>query len=132
MWAAMAQCYEKMGKSDEALKCTERVERVKDKESIALHKLARLYAQMGDKKKASICFEENLQRRDNEGVESSETIEAYLFLSKYNLETGDLKKAMEFAKLLEDYSGTEREEANRIIMEINQRTQFTRAGAGGM
>jgi len=119
MWAAMAQCYDKMGKSSEALKCTERVERVKDKESIALHKLARLYAQMGDKKKAAICFEENLTRRDNEGVESSETIEAYLFLARYYLETGDLNKAMENAKPLEDYSGTEREEANRIIMEIN-------------
>jgi hypothetical protein len=42
------------------MKCNERVERVKDKESIALHKLARLYAQMGDKKKAAICFTENL------------------------------------------------------------------------
>jgi hypothetical protein len=32
-----------MGKNAEAIKCTERVEKVKDKESIALGKLARLY-----------------------------------------------------------------------------------------
>jgi len=79
---------------------------------------------MGDKKKAAICYEENLTRRDNEGVESSETIEAYLYLARYNMEIGELKKAEEYAKPLEDYSGTEREEANRIIREINQLTQF--------
>jgi len=43
MWAAMANCYEKMDKPQEAIKCTQWAERVKDKEAIALHKLAKLY-----------------------------------------------------------------------------------------
>ena len=43
MWAAMAGCYEKLERKDEAKKCHERSERVKDKEAIALHKLAKLY-----------------------------------------------------------------------------------------
>ena len=42
-----------------------------------------LYAQMGDLKKAAICFEENLNRKDAENIESSETIEALLFLAKW-------------------------------------------------
>jgi anaphase-promoting complex subunit 8 len=108
-----------MGKQNEAVKCTERVERVKDKESIALHKLARLYAQMGDIQKAAICFEENLARKDQENIESSETIEAYLFLAKYYKDKGDFNKALDCARPLQDYSGTEREEANKLIREIN-------------
>ena len=43
MWAALANCYEKLDKPEEAIKCTQRAERVKDKEAIALHKLAKLY-----------------------------------------------------------------------------------------
>lgn len=100
MWAAMAQCYDKMGKQNEAIKCTERVERVKDKESIALHKLARLYVQIGEVQKAAICFEENLTRKDQENIESSETIEAYLFLAKYYKEKGDYNKALDCARPL--------------------------------
>jgi tetratricopeptide (TPR) repeat protein len=56
MWAAMGNCYEKMGKHDEAIKCTSRAERVKDKEAIVLHKLAKLYVQAGDYDKAAACF----------------------------------------------------------------------------
>ena len=66
MWAAMANCYEKMDKPEEASRCNERAERVKDKEAIALHKLAKLYVQMGELDKASYCFQENLSRRDRE------------------------------------------------------------------
>lgn len=56
MWAALANCYEKLDKHDEALKCTQRAERVKDKEAIALHKLAKLYLMRSDSEKAAHCF----------------------------------------------------------------------------
>ena len=39
----MSNCYKRMGKTAEAMRCTERAERFKDKEGIALHKLAKLY-----------------------------------------------------------------------------------------
>jgi len=42
--------------------------RFKDKEAIALHKLAKLYIQQGDYKKAEVCFKENLTRRNSEQV----------------------------------------------------------------
>ena len=60
MWAALANCYEKLDKPDEAIKCTQRAEKVKDKEAIALHKLAKLYDQRGEDDKAARCFHENL------------------------------------------------------------------------
>jgi hypothetical protein len=48
MWAALSNCFEKMEKREEAIKCTEWVERVKDKEAYAMHKLAKLHLQNGD------------------------------------------------------------------------------------
>ena len=62
MWAAMGNCYEKMDKHEEAIKCTQRAERVKDKEAIALHKLAKLYVQTREYDKAAACFQDNLAR----------------------------------------------------------------------
>ena len=43
MWAALAQCFDRMEKPREAIKCTEWVERVKDKESQAMYRLAKLH-----------------------------------------------------------------------------------------
>jgi anaphase-promoting complex subunit 8 len=60
MWAALANCFEKMDKNEEAIKCTHWVDRVKDKEAFAMHKLAKLHLQQGDETKASQYFIENL------------------------------------------------------------------------
>ena len=56
MWNALSKCYKSMGKNAEAMKCNERAERFKDKEGIALHKLAKLYVEIGDADKSAICF----------------------------------------------------------------------------
>ena len=79
----MGGCYEKMGKKSESAKCLEKAERYNDKEGIALHKLAKLYIMMGTTDKAAICFKKNLERKDLEEIESSETVEALMFLAKY-------------------------------------------------
>lgn len=52
MWAALSNCFDKMGKPEEAIKCTQWVDRVKDKEAFAMHKLAKLHLQQGDEVKA--------------------------------------------------------------------------------
>jgi len=110
----------------------QRAERVKDKEAIALHKLAKLYAQMNELDKARICFQENLARRDKEEVQTSETVEALLFLAKYFNQKGDDQQALEYAKRLEEFNGIEREEANRLIREINNRSHFSQASANNL
>jgi anaphase-promoting complex subunit 8 len=68
MWNAMGTCYEKMDRKEEAVKCHEKAEKYKDKEGIALHKLAKLFILMGNVDKAAICFKENLKRKDAENV----------------------------------------------------------------
>ncbi|CDW85316.1 anaphase-promoting complex subunit 8-like [Stylonychia lemnae] len=138
MWIAMGGCYEKMDRKEEAIKCHEKGERYKDKEGIAMHKLAKLYIQMGEYDKAATCFKENLRRKDNEETESSETTEALMYLAKYCKSQGLLKEAIDYARRLHDYSGTEREEASALIREINNQQQFQHtasnanvAGGGG-
>ena len=74
MWAALGNCFDKLEKRQEAIKCAEWSERVKDKEAVALHQLAKLYLQSGEFEKAADCFIENLNRKEMEN--SFETIEA--------------------------------------------------------
>ncbi len=83
MWAALAHCFEKMEKNVEAIKCTQWADRVKDKEAFAMHKLAKLYQTTGDVQKAAHYFLENLNRKGQETSNSAETVEAYVFLSRY-------------------------------------------------
>lgn len=60
MWAALANCFDKMDKPEEAIKCSEWVERVKDKEAFAMHKLAKMYLKTGNIEKAVHYYKENL------------------------------------------------------------------------
>ena len=121
MWNAMSNCYNKMGKKSEARRCSERAERFKDKEGIALHKLAKLYVSIGDPEKAAICFKLNLKR--NEMEESSETSEALIYLARYFKELGKYDEAMQYARHLHDYFGADREEAGALIREISNSMQ---------
>jgi anaphase-promoting complex subunit 8 len=118
MWNAMSNCYKKLGKVEEAKRCSERAERFKDKEGIALHKLAKLYVSIGDSDKAAICFKLNLKRKEME--ESSETVEALLYLAKFFKSQGKLEEALQYARHLHDFFGSEREEAGALMREIGQ------------
>jgi anaphase-promoting complex subunit 8 len=122
MWNAMSNCYNKMGKKAEAKRCSERAERFKDKEGIALHKLAKLYVSIGDPERAAACFKLNLKRKEME--ESSETSEALLYLAKHCKSQGKYEEAMQYARHLHDYFGTDREEAGALIREINKSRQL--------
>ena len=119
MWNAMGNCYEKMDRKEEAVKCHERAERFKDKEGIALHKLAQLFISMGESHKAATCFIENLKRKDHEQVECSEIQDAVMYLAKYYKALGRFDESLSYCRRLQDYSGTYREEAMSLIREIN-------------
>jgi anaphase-promoting complex subunit 8 len=60
-----------------------RAERVKDREGIALHQLAKLYMQRGEHDKAAKCFDENLTRLDKAGMQTYQSVEAIRYLAKY-------------------------------------------------
>ena len=117
MWNALSKCYKSMGKTAEAMKCNERAEKFRDKEGIALHKLAKLYVDVGDHDKAAICFQINLKRKEMET--SQETSEAMHFLAIYYKQQGKYPEALQFAKRLHERCGAEREEAGGLIREIS-------------
>jgi len=54
-----------------------------DSEGIALFKLARLYTSMNEIEKAVSCFEENLNKKDEDKLDDYEFIESHMFLAKY-------------------------------------------------
>lgn len=117
MWNALSKCYKSMSKTAEAMKCNERAERFKDKEGIALHKLAKLYVEIGDGEKAAICFQINLKRKEMET--SVETSEAMHYLARYFKQKGKYTEALQYAKKLHERCGSEREEAGALIKEIS-------------
>ena len=62
MFTALGMTYEKLDKKVEAIKCYEKAIVFKDKEGIALYRMAKLYDEMGEKDKAAVCFEKNLTK----------------------------------------------------------------------
>ena len=79
MWTALGTCYEKLGKKAEALKCQQRATRSKDREGIALFKMAQLHRSLGDRDRSAQCFKLILQKQANRG-NTIECQHAHLFL----------------------------------------------------
>ena len=118
MWTAIGLCYEKLDKKQEAIKCYEKAIFCKDREGIALFKMAKLYNAIGDSDKAAICFKENLCRNVNEEIDTDEMIESCLFLAKYYKNKGEYDDAYNILLKLKDYEGTEKDEIHSIMREI--------------
>lgn len=115
MWSAMGECYQNIKKTRDATKCYERAERFKDTEGIALYKLAKLYVSMNDLDKAASCYEEDLKRKEFESADTSETVEACLFLARYYNSKGNSEMTKQYAERLMETHGPEREEAKQLI-----------------
>lgn len=113
-------CYHKLDKVVESSKCYERADQCKDKECIALHSLAKLYDLMGNKKKASECFEKNYIRKDEEQINDKEWAESILNVSLYHFSHQNYEQASELARRLIDFGGPERDQANSLLIEINK------------
>ena len=96
MFTALGMTYEKMGKKQEAIKCYEKAIIFKDKEGIALHRMAKLYDEMGEKDKAAVCFEENLTKNIEGNIDGETMIESCLYLSKYYKEKTMYDKAYNY------------------------------------
>lgn len=106
MWTALGSCYEKLDKKNEAIKCYEKAVYCKDKEGIALYKMAKLYYMNGDDDKAAVCFRENIKRNNlNDEGDNAEIIESYLFLAKYHKRRCEYDEAYNYLLKLKDHEG---------------------------
>ena len=119
MWCAMAGCYEELSRTHDAIQCYERAESHKDREGIALFKLAKLYDSLNNQHKAANYYKKNLELRDQEGVEGPETTESLLYLANYCKSHNSLEEAEIYCTRLLDFAGKEKEEAKAILREIH-------------
>lgn len=120
MWTALGSCFEKLEKRNEAIKCYEKAVYYKDKEGIALYKMAKLYFYLGDEDKAAICFKENLRTNFNNSdeVDNAEIVESYFFLAKYHKKRGDYDEAYNYLLKLKNHEGLEKDEIHSMMREI--------------
>ena len=70
-------------------------------------------------KKAVDAFELNLKRKEEEQVNDKELTECLLFLSRYYKKIGNVERAIELARRLSDLQGVEKDEANKLLQELN-------------
>jgi anaphase-promoting complex subunit 8 len=120
MWCAIGQCYEseQLGRADAAVRCYRRALANDDREGIALAKLAKLHANMGQREEAAHFHRLNLQRLDDEHAEGAELIEALQFLAQYAKESGSLQEAEKYCTRLLDFGGPAKEAAKGLLREI--------------
>jgi hypothetical protein len=72
-----------------------------------------------------------LDRRDAEGIEGQDTIDALTFLARHCKEIGDFDDAAKYASRLLDFSGREKEEAKSLLREIHSTQKLFPPAAGG-
>ena len=120
MWTAIGLCYEKIDKKKEAIKCYEKAIQFKDKEGIALFKMAKLYSSLNDDDKAAVCFKQNLGRNVGDGnIDSEEMVESCLFLARYYKGRGQYEEAFNILVKLKDYEGTEKDEIQKLLRQLS-------------
>lgn len=127
MWCAMGMCYESESLSlpSAAIRCYRRAVQSSDREGIALHKLAKLHASLGQSEQAAFYFRKNLERIDSEQAEGPDLVEALLFLAQYLKARGgpNLAEAENFCTRLLDYPGPAKEDAKALLREIHSMRQ---------
>ncbi|GJQ12348.1 hypothetical protein GpartN1_g4139.t1 [Galdieria partita] len=126
MWCAMGLCLEEFGKYQDALTCYERALKCDDREVVVFRRIAHLYDQIGDSEKAYTFYLKELERREEEeeeGLDSLETAEAFLFLARYSIAKGRLDDAENYCSRLVDFPGTERDQAKDLLKEIERRRE---------
>lgn len=69
--------------------------------------------------KAVHAFESNLRRKEEEQVNDKEMGECLLYLARYYKKMGKIEKAVELARRLSDLQGVEKDEANKLLQELN-------------
>ena len=94
MWNALGYCYKKLEKQQAAAHCLEKAEVFKDHEGISLFQLGKIYDLLGFEKKAVMCFEENLKKKDEREDVDAEFGETVLYLAVYYKNMGNNDKAI--------------------------------------
>ncbi|KAG5177193.1 hypothetical protein JKP88DRAFT_350801 [Tribonema minus] len=118
MLNSLASTFEKLGRSSDAIRVYLRSVAVQDSEGIALMQLAKLYAAADEIGKAADCYQELLETRGLDQLEPDVRVEALLYLAQACRDSGDYEHAEQYAAMLMDYSGPEKEQAQAILRQV--------------
>lgn len=72
--------------------------------------------------KAVDAFEKNLRRKLEQQINDKETAECLIYLSRYYKKIGNTEKAVEYSRRLFDLQGIEKDEANKLLHELNMQS----------
>jgi len=134
MWCAMGQCYEsdQLQMTVAAIRCYQRAVTWNDMEGIALAKLAKLHRDGGNHKAAAHYYRLNLARLEKEGEDTTETMEALLFLANFYKKYERYRDAEACCARLLDFAGPAKQDAKALLREIHSiQDGRRRRGAGG-
>lgn len=120
MWQALGNCYEKLGKIDEAIKSYKRSLKLSDMDPVILLRIALIYEKLSDFDQCAQYMRMCLHEEESEGV-TEETSQARLWLAKFELSKGRYRQANDYAKLFSRGSAAELEEARAIVRETRTR-----------
>ncbi|KAL3158903.1 anaphase-promoting complex component apc8 [Trebouxia sp. C0010 RCD-2024] len=135
MWCAMGQCYEndQLQSVDKdkmevaAIRCYRRAVQNKDREGIALHKLAKLHQARAETREAAHYFRMNLERIEAENITGSDQLDALIYLAEYAKATGSLTEAEAYCLQLLDYGAPSKEKAKSLLREIRSLQRHQRS-----
>lgn len=127
MLVALGETYEKLDRSDYALKCYQKACNVGDIEGIALSKLANLYEKMGDMKNAvpallSFCA---VERPPSDKVS---VYRVYLKLAQYYETVANYREAQHHAQMCLEHEETKME-GRALLKTINKKQEAAKVAA---
>lgn len=134
----MGGCFEKIQRTQDAIKSYERAIASNDQEGIALRQLAKLHDKEKNIDKAAYFFKavlgfffayfptDNfliffffLDQLDAKGAENAVTVEALLYLAKHCIQKSFFKEAEKYCSRLLDFNVPEKEEAKTLLKQIH-------------
>ena len=124
---ALGESYEKLDKTQDAMKCFWKAHCVGDIEGgIALLRLGRLYDRTNDTDQAAAAYNQYIIETEAQGItDRDEQSGAYKYLASYYLKQEMLNEAYDFAMKCTEFADV-REEAKALLKEI-----ASRRGVGG-
>ncbi|KAF0683179.1 Aste57867_24743 [Aphanomyces stellatus] len=124
MWVALGGSFEKLGQMNQAKVCYLRAVGNKDAEGIAVFRLAKLYeVSEKDMDKAAEYYRMHWRDRTLRGVtrvDTTDAVQAVLFLGKFCMQRGELPEAMQWCNKLLERDGPEKEEAKAMLHAMRQ------------
>ena len=131
MLVALGECYERLDRQVDAMKCYWKAHCVGDMEGgIALYQLARMYEHVEEFDQAAAAYHQYIVDTEDQGIPDKEQqSKAYKYLAQYYVKQGLFDHAYHYAQKCTEFTNT-REEGKSLIKEIAMKRSEVKASGG--